>query len=67
MECGQQRLKVKMLLLQHCALRKFHMIDGQNTCDQIMSDRKSKRILLTYMRSMCNNNLEIVGDKRSPQ
>ena len=24
-----------MLLLQHCALRMFHMTDGQNTGDQI--------------------------------
>ena len=31
-----------MLLLQHCALRKFHVIDCQNTRDQITSDRKSK-------------------------
>ena len=32
-----------MLLLQRCASRKFHVIDGQNTRDQITSDRRSKR------------------------
>ena len=42
-ECGRQRSKVKTLLLQRCALRKFHVTDGQNTCDQITSDRRSKR------------------------
>ena len=31
-----------MLLLQCCALRKFHVTDGQNMHDQIMSDRRSK-------------------------
>ena len=43
---SNQRLpsaKVKALLLQRCALRKFHVTDGQNTRDQITSDRKSKR------------------------
>ena len=38
MECGQQQWKMKMLLLQCCALRKFHMIDGPNTHDQMPSD-----------------------------
>ena len=34
--------EMKMLLLQcSCALRKFHMIDGPNTHDQIPSDRTS--------------------------
>ena len=37
-ECGRQQSKVNTLLLQCCALRKFHMTDGQNTCDQITSD-----------------------------
>ena len=32
-----------MLLLQCCALRKFHLADGPNTHDQITSDRRSKR------------------------
>ena len=32
-----------MLLLQHHALGKFHVIDGQNTHDQIMSDRRFKQ------------------------
>ena len=43
---SNQRLrsaKVKALLLQRCALRKFHVTDGHNTRDQITSDRKSKR------------------------
>ena len=31
-----------MLLLQRCALRKFQVTDGQNTRDQITSDRRSK-------------------------
>ena len=31
-------IKVKTLLLQRCALHKFHVTDGQNTHDQIMSD-----------------------------
>ena len=41
-ECRRQRLKVKTLLLQCCALRKFHMTDGHNTRDQITIDRRSK-------------------------
>ena len=31
-------IKVKTLLLQRCALHKFHVTDGQNMHDQIMSD-----------------------------
>ena len=47
MEGGQQRSKVKTLLLQRCALRKFHVTDGQNTRDHITSDRsKLARIKL---------------------
>ena len=42
MECRRQQLKVKTLLLQHCALHKYNMIDGQNTRDQITNDRRSK-------------------------
>ena len=30
-------------LLQRCALRKFHVTNGQNKRDQITSDRRSKR------------------------
>ena len=30
-------------LLRRCALRKFHVIDGQNTRDKITSDRRSNR------------------------
>ena len=33
-----------MLLLQCCALRKFHVTDGQKVHDQITSDRRSKRM-----------------------
>ena len=33
----------RRLLVQRCALRKFHVTDGQNTRDQITSDRRSKR------------------------
>ena len=40
MECGQQQWKMKMLLLQCCALRKFHTIDGPNTHDQMPSDKE---------------------------
>ena len=42
-EWGRQRWKMKMLLLQRCALRKFQVIDVPNTRDQILSDeRRSK-------------------------
>ena len=47
-ECGQQRWKVKTLLLQRCALRKFHVPDGQNTRDQITSDGRSKRAFYAF-------------------
>ena len=42
---GDNDRKVKTLLLQRCALRKFHVrvTVGQNTRDQITSDRRSKR------------------------
>ena len=33
---------VKTLLLQRCALRKFHVTNGQNLCEQVTSDRRSK-------------------------
>ena len=42
-ECGRQRSEVKTLFLQRCALRKFHLTDGKNTRDQIMSDRRAHR------------------------
>ena len=46
-ECGRQRSKVKpsgvkTLLLHSRALRKFHVIDGQTTRDQITSERTVK-------------------------
>ena len=37
-----------MLLLHRFALRKFHMTDSQNTCDQIMKGGRSK-----HARSNC--------------
>ena len=40
---GDNDRKVKTLLLQRCALRKFHLTDGQNTRDTITSDRRSRR------------------------
>ena len=45
-ECGRQRSKTKTLLLQRCALRTFHLTDGQNTSDKLTSDRRSKRTWL---------------------
>ena len=42
-ECGRQRSKVKTLLLQLGALRKFRVTDSQTTRDQIASERRSKR------------------------
>ena len=85
-ECGRQRSQVKTLLLHDPARRallKFHVTDSQNTRDQIMSDRRSKRawskcvlciymskrMLATYLRRMCNNNLEIriTGSSCRPQ
>ena len=43
MDCGRQRSNVKTLLLQCCALRRFHASDGQNTRDQITRNRSLKR------------------------
>ena len=43
MECERQRSKVKTLLLQRCALRKFHVTDCQDMRDHITSDSRSKR------------------------
>ena len=34
-ECGRRQSKAKTLLLQCCTLCKSHVIEGQNTCDQI--------------------------------
>ena len=36
-------------LLQRCALRKFHVTDGQNTLDQMASVRISKRACSKYV------------------
>ena len=43
MEYRRQESNFKTLLRQHCALHEFHMTNGQNTLDQITSDRRSKR------------------------
>ena len=40
MECGRDRSKVKTLLGQRYVLLKFYIIEGQNTRDQITSDRR---------------------------
>ena len=46
--CLRQQSNVKMLCSkQHCAL-KFHVINGQNMYDQIMSDKMSKRAQSYY-------------------
>ena len=43
MEYRRQGLNFKTLLHQHYALHEFHVTNGQNTCDEITSDRRSKR------------------------
>ena len=42
MKCGLHQSRGKMLLLQRCALHKVHVVDGQNTCNWIMRDERSK-------------------------
>ena len=42
MECGRWWLEVQTFLLQHCALCKFHLTDGQNTREKIIRGRRSK-------------------------
>ena len=44
-------IEVKTLLLQCCALRKFHAIEGHNERDQNTIDRRSKRVLSIRLRS----------------
>ena len=46
MEYGRQQSKVKTLLLQRCALRKFRVTYGQKTRDQITNDGGSKHSLV---------------------
>ena len=41
-----------MLLLQSCALRKFHVTDSQNTPDQITSGRRCKRAFFLKYNSL---------------
>ena len=58
-------------LLQRCALRKFHVTNGQNKRDQITSDRRSKRAwsCVLCMQRMRSNNLKIriAGSSCRPQ
>ena len=39
MECGRQQSNFKTLLLKGCALRKFHVTDGEKTRDQFTSPK----------------------------
>ena len=64
------------MLLLHCyALRKFYVADGPYARDQmrsmhsILSLWTSKRMLATYMGSICDNKLEIriAGSSCRPQ
>ena len=81
---NDRRSKRFCSMIPQCrALLKFHVPDSQNTRDQITSDRRSKRawskcvlciymskrMLATYLRRMCNNNLEIriTGSSCRPQ
>lgn len=43
MEYRRQGSNFKTLLRQHYALHEFHVTNGQNTRDEITSDRRSKR------------------------
>ena len=43
MEYRREGSNFKTLLCQHYALHEFHLTNGQNTSDQITSDRRSKR------------------------
>ena len=43
MEYRRQGSNFKTLLRQHYTLHEFHVTNGQNTHDQITSDRRSKR------------------------
>ena len=55
MECLRQQSNVKMLCSkQHCAF-KFHVINGQNMYDQIMSDKMSKRVNQIMSDGSCLN------------
>ena len=49
----RQRSKVKTLLLQRCALRKFHVTDGQNTRDKITSDKRSRHAYARDQIAFC--------------
>ena len=49
----RERLKVKMLLLQRHPLCKLHKVEGQNTCDQIMSYRRFKHVQALNSMGFC--------------
>ena len=59
-ECRPDRSKVKTLLLQRCALCKFHVVEGENARNQVTTDKTFKRsssefilcISLTLSRSL---------------
>jgi len=48
----QQRSRVQTLLLYRCALRKFHVTDGQNTRNQITTSGRSRETLVAKLRSV---------------
>ena len=56
-ECVRQRSKVKTLLLKHFALGKFHVIDDQNTREDMTSDRRSEPAWSQISFEACNSNL----------
>ena len=56
-ECVRQRSKVKTLLLKRFALRKFHVIDDQNTREDMTSDRRSEPAWSQISFEACNSNL----------
>ena len=52
MECGQ-RSRVKTLLLQRCALHKFHVTNDQNARDQITRVIKLRSVKSYYGSWFC--------------
>ena len=54
-----------MLLLQRRPLCKLHKVEGQNTCDQIMSDRRFKHVQALNSMSLKHLNQHVCTKKRS--
>ena len=54
-ECVRQRSKVKTLLLKRFALGKFHVIDDQNTREDMTSDRRSEPAWSQISFEGCNS------------